>query len=92
MPQVFKIGPWLVYFWLNESEPLEPVHVHVAQKQPEKDATKIWITKAGGAVLCHNKSQIPNPTLHNIMDLIALRSDYIVVRWTQKFGECRFYC
>lgn len=92
MPQVFKIGPWLVYFWLNESEPLEPVHVHVAQKKPEKDATKIWITKAGGAVLCHNKSQIPNPTLRNIMDLIALRSDYIIERWTQKFGECRYYC
>lgn len=54
MPQVFKIGPWLVYFWLNESEPL--------------------------------------PTLRNIIDLIALRSDYIVERWTQKFGECRFYC
>ena len=25
MPQVFKMGPYLVYFWSNENEPLEPV-------------------------------------------------------------------
>ena len=31
MPQVFKIGSYWVYFWANENEPLEPVHVHVAQ-------------------------------------------------------------
>ena len=30
MPQVFKIGAYWVYFWANESEPLEPVHVHVS--------------------------------------------------------------
>ena len=29
MPQVFKIGSYWVYFWANENEPLEPVHVHV---------------------------------------------------------------
>lgn len=92
MPQVFKVGTWLVYFWLNESDPLEPVHVHIARKRPEKDATKVWITRAGGAVLCHNNAGIPMPALRNLMDLIALRSDYIVERWTQKFGECRFYC
>ena len=27
MPQVFKMGPYLVYFWSNENEPLETVHV-----------------------------------------------------------------
>ena len=29
MPQVFKIGSYWVYFWSNENEPLEPIHVHV---------------------------------------------------------------
>jgi len=24
MPQVFKIGPYWVYFWSNENDPLEP--------------------------------------------------------------------
>ena len=31
MPQVFKIGSYWVYFWSNESKPLEPVHVHIAE-------------------------------------------------------------
>ena len=30
MPQVFKIGSYWVYFWFNENEPLEPIHVHVS--------------------------------------------------------------
>ena len=55
MPQVFRIGSYWVYFWTNENEPLEPIHVHVAQGSPRPNATKIWITKAGKCYLCHNK-------------------------------------
>lgn len=47
MPQVFKIGSYWVYFWSNENDPLEPVHVHVSQGSPSARATKIWITRAG---------------------------------------------
>lgn len=61
MPQVFKVGSYWVYFWANENEPLEPIHVHVAQGAPNSNATKIWITKAGGCYLCNNNSQIPPP-------------------------------
>ena len=27
MPQVFKIGSYWVYFWANENDPLEPIHL-----------------------------------------------------------------
>lgn len=47
MPQVFKIGSYWVYFWSDENEPLEPVHVHIAKGSPVKNATKVWITKYG---------------------------------------------
>ena len=30
-----------------EGEPLEPVHVHLAEGTPAANATKIWITKSG---------------------------------------------
>ena len=40
MPQLFRIGPYLIYFWSNEGEPLESVHVHIAEGQPHKNATK----------------------------------------------------
>ena len=48
MPQIFKIGQYLVYFWANESNPLEPMHVHIAMGTPVANATKVWITQAGG--------------------------------------------
>ena len=28
MPQVIKIGPYVIYFWLDEGRPLEPVRAH----------------------------------------------------------------
>ena len=59
MPQVFKVGPYWVYFWANENDPLEPVHVHVAEGAPTANGTKIWITKAGKCLLCNNASKIP---------------------------------
>ena len=31
MPQIFKIGPYVIYFWSDENMPLEPIHVHVAE-------------------------------------------------------------
>ena len=34
MPQIFKIGPYLIYFWANEGNPLEPIHVHIAEGKP----------------------------------------------------------
>ena len=29
MPQLFRIGSYVIYFWINENDPLEPVHVHI---------------------------------------------------------------
>ncbi len=46
MPQIFKFGPYLVYFWSNENEPKEPIHVHISIGKPSKNSTKIWITKS----------------------------------------------
>lgn len=59
MPQVFKIGSYWVYFWTNEGDPLEPVHVHVSEGRPVENATKIWITRSGDTLLANNNSKIP---------------------------------
>ena len=29
MPQLLRIGPYSIYFWSNEGDPLEPIHVHI---------------------------------------------------------------
>ena len=92
MPQVFKIGSYWVYFWSNENDPLEPVHVHVSEASPSANATKIWITAAGRCYLCNNNSHIPARTLRNIMMIIEARSAEVIEKWTKFFGEARYFC
>lgn len=92
MPQIFKIGSYWVYFWANENEPLEPIHVHISEGSPTANATKVWITKSGKCLLCHNHSKIANATLKNILRIIEARSDEVIEKWKKFFGEISYYC
>ena len=49
MPQIFKFGGYIIFFWSNENKPTESVHVHIAKHNPRANSTKIWITKRGKA-------------------------------------------
>ena len=86
------MGSFWVYFWANENDPLEPVHVHVAEGSPKPNATKKWITRAGKCYLCNNNSSIPPQTLRNIMRIIEARSGEVISKWVEFFGEARFFC
>ncbi|MBR0495776.1 MAG: DUF4160 domain-containing protein [Treponema sp.] len=92
MPQIFKVGSYWIYFWSNENEPVEPVHVHVAEGRPVANATKIWITKDGKCSLCNNNSKIPQRVLNSIMRLIESRSFEIISEWQERFKQVSFYC
>ena len=91
MPQVFKIGSYWVYFWTNENDPLEPVHVHVSQGNPKANSTKIWITRTGKCYLANNNSKIPQRALSNIIRIIEARSDEIIDKWKAYFGRIDYY-
>ena len=41
MPQIFRVGPFSIYFWSNENNPLEPIHVHIAEGKATANATKV---------------------------------------------------
>lgn len=92
MPRIFKIGGYLIYFWVNENDPLEPIHVHASEGFPNENSTKIWITQNGKALLCHNKSKIPTKQLKWIMDTISARHKEIEKKWMEYFHEIRYYC
>ena len=92
MPQIFRIGSFLIYFWANEGKPLEPIHVHVSEGVPSENSTKIWITKSGKCILCNNNSQIPQRTLKNIMEIIEARNNDVKTKWNDFFGETFYYC
>jgi len=82
----------VIYFWINENDPLEPVHVHIARVRPSANATKIWITKSGKCLLQNNNSQIPERELRIMMKVIEARSSDVIGKWTETFGKTDFYC
>lgn len=92
MPQIFRIGPYWVYFWSNEGVPIEPVHVHISKGKPTQGATKVWITRRGRCYLADNRSGIAPHVLRNMMKIIEARSDEIIQRWQEYFGETSFFC
>ncbi len=92
MPQIFRIGSYIIYFWSNENDPLEPVHVHIAKGKATANATKIWITSSGKALLCNNNSRIPQRTLNNMIRYIEANSNIVINMWCAQFGEISYYC
>ena len=92
MPQELRIGPYSVYFWSNENDPLEPIHVHIAEGRATSNATKVRITSTGRTLLCHNNSEIPERILRRLMKVIEANSVKIMEDWADHFGEIRFYC
>lgn len=92
MPQIFKIAGYVIYFWANENEPLEPIHVHINKGVPSANATKVWVTKSGKCLLCNNNSKIKKHLLDDIIDVIEARSDEVITKWINFFGEVRYYC
>ena len=43
MPQIFRVGPYSIYFWSNENNPLESIHVHIAEGKATANATKVFV-------------------------------------------------
>lgn len=92
MPQIFRVAGYLVYFWSNENEPLEPVHVHITDGVPAANATKVWITKSGKCLLANNNSKIPERMLRDIMSVIEARSSEVIKSWYEFHNEISYYC
>lgn len=92
MPQIFRIGPYIVYFWSNDSNPLEPVHVHIAEGRAIANATKIWITRSGKAMLCNNNSKIPECMLNKLIRVVEANSADIIEKCLIYFEEIRYFC
>ena len=79
---------YVIYFWINEGAPLEPVHVHVAKGTPTQNATKIWLTQEG-VRLEHNGSNIPAKDLKALLEFIGENKATVINRWLSRFGEAK---
>ena len=80
-----------IYFWSNEGEPLEPIHVHIS-KTPHPNATKYWVLRDGTLREDNNNDSIPQNELKRIIRYISLKRNIerAVQKWTEHFGEVSF--
>lgn len=85
MPKIMEILGYIIYFWSNEGQPSEQVHVHIA-KRPSKNGTKVWLRSDGTVQLESNKSQIPSKELKRLMNTIADYHDIIIEEWKKFFN------
>lgn len=92
MPQILRIGPYSIYFWSNEGDPLEPVHVHISEGRASSTATKLWITSTGKVIVCNNNSQIPERILKRLIRVVEANSSEIINEWRERFEDIRFFC
>ena len=91
MPQIFRIGTYIIHFWSNEGIPLEPIHVHISKGKPSAYSTKVWIYKNGECVVDENdKTKIPSFQLKYILQLIEKNKDDIEEMWIERFGEITY--
>ena len=92
LPSLFTVGGYRVFFWSNELN--EPIHVHVCKGKPSPNATKVWLTSAGGCILASNGSGIPDRDLRELMEIISAQSFMICAAWKRFFpgDEIRYYC
>lgn len=81
-----------IYFWSDEGEPIEPVHIHFSKGRPQKNATKYWINKDGTIEQVNNNSRIPSKDLRDLEDIIMRYSDEIIKSWKSYFNvEPRYH-
>jgi len=92
MPQLFRIGRFLVFFWSDEGMPEEPVHVHVSEGKPSANSTKFWILKNRKTLLANNNSHIPEKELRMLQRIIEANSEEIIEKWKEHFETVNFYC
>ena len=90
MPTILRIGRYVIYFWMNENNPREPLHVHVAVRHAVANATKLWITSSGEVIVCNNNSRIPERDLRGIIDVVKENINVLTEEWRETFGEVRY--
>ena len=92
MASLFRIGSYLVFFWSNEN--YEPIHVHVGKGKPNSNATKVWLTAAGGCIVANNSSRIPERELNEMLEIIAAQHFMICEEWKNHFKieKIKYFC
>jgi hypothetical protein len=93
MPVVFDMFGYKFYFWskefINGTDKLEPVHIHVCKGVPSQHAPKWWVGPSGILVSENNPRlsdyDISNSDIAKIEKSILANRDRIIARWIAHF-------
>ena len=90
-----KVIGYKIYFWSNENNEL--IHVHISKGNLTQNSTKVWLTEAGGCILCNNKSRIPSNDLNKLLSIISRHYFLIISIWKEFYHiddikDVKFYC
>ncbi|EKF20962.1 hypothetical protein NA2_01250 [Nitratireductor pacificus pht-3B] len=78
---IFREGPYRVFFYSNEGNPREPMHVHV--RHGEREA-KVWLAPA---ILIAESSGFNSRELGAILSIIETNRARIEQAWNEHFGD-----
>ncbi len=80
MPVVFKHKGYRFFFYSNEGEPREPLHIHVRRGEA---AAKFWLEPMPEVAESYAMSA---HELHELLDIAAEHKDEIERYWNEHFS------
>ena len=80
MPTVFKDAGYRFFFFSNEGDPREPVHVHVRR---DKSEAKLWLRPF---VSVARSTGLDARELRRVTRIATLRRGEIEAAWHEHFG------
>jgi len=80
MPVVFRVDGYRFFFYSNEGDPREPVHIHVMKAGAE---AKFWVEPD---ILLHSSNGFDAKTLRKLTDLVEQNQELIKDTWHEYFG------
>lgn len=80
MPVILRFKGYRFFFYSNEGNPLEPVHIHVRNADAE---AKFWLTPE---VLLARNDGFNARDLKELVDVVEQNSTLFVEAWNEYFG------
>ena len=81
MPTVFRHAGYRFFFYSNEGDPREPVHIHVMKDRGE---AKFWV---GDTITLARSAGFDARTLRQLADIVAARRTEIEDAWHEHFRD-----
>jgi hypothetical protein len=80
MPEVFRWRAYRFFFYSNEGNPQEPVHIHVREGRV---TAKFWLHPQ---VQLAGECGFPKKVISQLSSVISARADEIENAWNEHFG------